>query len=150
MRVPCSWLKEYVDFSENAHEVARLLLDVGIPVENVENDGADISGVVTCRIKEVEQHPNADRLRVCQVEIGEGQMLQIVTAAPNVRPGQITAVATHGAILADGTKIKKGKMRGVLSEGMFCSAAEVGMNPADLPEDQREGIFDFTQELPLG
>lgn len=150
MRVPYSWLQDYVELPENAHVAATLLQEVGVPVENVESEGAEIHGVLTCRIEEVTQHPDADRLRVCQVNIGEGGMLQIVTAAENVRVGQITAVATNGSLLASGTKIKKGKLRGVMSEGMFCGYEEIGMDKALVPECCLEGIMDFPADLPIG
>lgn len=156
MLVPYSWLKEYVDLHENVNEVAELLQQIGIPVENVERQGPEVQGVLTCKINSVEPHPDADRLRVCQVELDKGRTLQIVTAAFNVRVGQFTAVATHGSVLADGTKIKKGKMRGVVSEGMFCGADSVGYDLSLVPEELREGILDLqiqlpdAQEIPLG
>ncbi len=156
MLVPYSWLKEYVDLHEDVHEVAELLQQIGIPVENIERQGPEVSGVLTCKISKVEPHPDADRLRVCQVELDGGKTLQIVTAATNAHEGQYTAVATHGAVLADGTKIKKGKMRGVVSEGMFCGADSVGYDESLVPEELREGILDLqaqlpqAQEIPLG
>ena len=156
MLVPYSWLKEYVDLHENVNEAAELLQQIGIPVENVERQGPDVQGVLTCKINSVEAHPDADRLRVCRVELDGGRTLQIVTAAFNVRVGQYTAVATHGSLLADGTKIKKGKMRGVVSEGMFCGADSVGYDLNLVPEELREGILDLqvqlpdAQEIPLG
>lgn len=148
MLIPYSWLKDYVDLPESVEAVSELLQQIGIPVENIERQGPEVHGVVTCKIVKVEPHPDADRLRVCQVEIGAGKVLQIVTAAANVRVGQLTAVATHGSLLADGTKIKKGKMRGVLSEGMFCGADSVGLDPELVPEDIREGILDLQVQLP--
>ena len=117
MRVPFCWLKDYVELHESAEEVAEILQSVGVPVENIEYEGAQVSNVVTCRIEKIEPHPDAERLRVCSVNIGTST-IQIVTAATNVYEGMITAVALHGSVLADGTKIKKGKLRGVVSEGM--------------------------------
>ncbi|MBQ7567424.1 phenylalanine--tRNA ligase subunit beta [bacterium] len=150
MLVPYSWLKEYVDLQEDVNQVAELLQQIGIPVENVERQGPDVQNVLTCKITKIEPHPDADRLRVCQVELDGGRTLQIVTAAFNARADQYTAVAVHGAVLADGTKIKKGKMRGVLSEGMFCGADSVGFDIAQVPEELREGILDLQVQLPEG
>lgn len=150
MRVPYSWLKEYVDLTETAQEAAALLQSVGVPVEGIEREGADISGVITGHVQDVQQHPDADRLKVCQVDMGNGERLQIVTAAPNIRQDMRVAVATHGALLASGTKIKKGKLRGVMSEGMFCSAQELGMDGLDLPPEQREGILDLPADTQPG
>ncbi len=143
MRVPYTWLQDYVDLDGSAEEAGHLLAEVGVPVEMIERQGADIQGVLSGRILTVEPHPDADRLRVTRVDVGSGNTLQIVTAAPNVREGQTVAVATHGALLAGGLRIKKGKLRGVVSEGMFCSAAELGMDGEDLPVEQREGILDL-------
>ena len=150
MRVPFCWLKDYVELHESAEEAAELLQSVGVPVENIEYEGAQVSGVLTCRLDKIERHPDAERLQVCQVSVGE-QKLQIVTAATNVYEGMVSAVATHGAVLADGTKIKKGKLRGVMSEGMFCGCSEIGVDPEVLPEEKRvEGIIDLPQDTPLG
>lgn len=149
MRVPYSWLKEYVELHESANQVAEYLLSIGIPVENIEKEGPEVTGVLTGRIKEISQHPDADRLRVCNVDMGSN-CLQIVTAATNVRVGQVVAVATHGALLASGTKIKKGKLRGVMSEGMFCGFAELGLDESELSPEQLVGILDLPQETPLG
>lgn len=150
MRVPFCWLKDYVELHESAEEVAEILQSVGVPVENIEYEGAQVSNVVTCRIEKIEPHPDAERLRVCSVNIGTS-VIQIVTAATNVYEGMITAVALHGSILADGTKIKKGKLRGVVSEGMFCGAEEVGLNIELLPEEKRvDGVLDLDSSTEVG
>ncbi|MBQ7529094.1 phenylalanine--tRNA ligase subunit beta [bacterium] len=149
MRVPFCWLKDYVKVDESAQEVAELLQSVGVPVENIESVGAQISGVVTCKIEKAEKHPEADRLQICQVNTGKDN-IQIVTAATNAREGLITAVSLHGAVLADGTKIKRTKFRGVPSEGMFCGCEEIGVDPEFFPEDKREGIVELDPSTPLG
>lgn len=149
MRVPFCWLKDYVELHESAQEAAELLQSVGVPVENIEHAGAAVSGIVTCRIESAEKHPDAERLLVCQVDAGS-EKLQIVTAAPNARAGMVTAVALHGAVLASGTKIKKGKLRGAVSEGMFCGWDEAGVDPEYLPEDKREGILDLPEDTGIG
>ncbi len=150
MRVPYTWLQDYVDLDCSAEEAAQLLQQVGVPVEMIEREGAEIQGVLTGRILSVEPHPDADRLKVTRVDMGSGSSLQIVTAAPNDREGQVEAEATHGALLANGFKNKKGKLRGVVSEGMFCSATELEMDGQDLPVEQREGILDLDQAVQPG
>jgi len=150
MRVPYTWLQDYVDLEGTAEQAAELLAQVGVPVELIEREGAEITHVLTGWILSVETHPDADRLKVTRVDVGSGTPLQIVTAAPNVRVDQVVAVATHGALLAGGLKIKKGKLRGVVSEGMFCSAAELGIDSEDLPIEQREGILDLDPGIAPG
>lgn len=150
MRVPYTWLQEYVELEGSAEEAARLLAGVGVPVELIEREGAEITQVLTGRVLSVETHPDADRLKVTRVDVGTGTPLQIVTAATNVRVDQVVAVATHGALLAGGLRIKKGKLRGVVSEGMFCSAAELGIDSEDLPIEQREGILDLDPGIQPG
>ena len=100
MRVPYTWLQDYVDLEGTAEQAAGLLAQVGVPVELIEREGAEITHVLTGRILSVEPHPDADRLKVTRVDVGSGTPLQIVTAAPNVRVDQVVAVATHGALLA--------------------------------------------------
>ncbi|HXE72522.1 MAG TPA: phenylalanine--tRNA ligase subunit beta, partial [Candidatus Nitrosotenuis sp.] len=149
MRIPFNWLKDYVEIHESAEEIARGLQRVGIPVEHIERLGEEITGVVAGIVEALEAHPDADRLRVAQVRLG-AERLQIVTAAPNVRPGQRVAVAVPGARLAGGQKIQRARMRGVESQGMMCSAAELGMDGADLPPEQREGILDLPESIEPG
>lgn len=127
MKVPVKWLKDYTDFSMNAKELGDALTLSGSNVEEVITSGEEVQNVVTGKILNIEKHPNADRLFVCQVDIGESENIQIVTAADNMKEGDVVPVALHGAVLYGGVKIKKGKLRGILSNGMFCSEEELGI-----------------------
>ena len=146
MRVPYTWLQDYVDLEGTAEQAAELLAQVGVPVELIEREGAEITHVLTGRILSVETHPDADRLKVTRVDVGSGTPLQIVTAAPNVRVDQVVAVATHGALLAGGLKIKKGKLRGIASEGMLCSATELKVPQELYPSVGEDGLLLFQEE----
>lgn len=126
MKIPYIWLKDYVDVDIDAKELADRLTMSGSNVDDVEISGANIQNVVTGLITKIERHPDAERLSVCQVNIGT-EDIQIVTAATNMKEQDVVPVALHGSVLFDGTKIKKGKLRGVLSNGMFCSEEELGI-----------------------
>lgn len=156
MKASLTWMNELVpiDFSRPAQELADCLTQAGIPVEEVTTPDKGLKKIYTGKIVEITKHPDADKLQVCQVECltedGEPITKQIVTAATNVRVGQIVPVAYHKSRLADGTEIKKGKLRGQVSEGMFCSVAELGI-PKDLvlPEEA-EGIYLLPPTTPIG
>ena len=111
MKVPYNWLKDYVEVDVPAVELGDLLTLSGSKVEGVEIAGDTIQNVVVCKIEKIEQHPDAEKLKICQVNIGEEELLQIVTAADNMKENDFVPVALHGSTLADGTKIKKGKLR---------------------------------------
>lgn len=156
MKVPFKWLGDFVDLEGvTAQQLADRLLAVGVAIEIVENrNPLGISGVVVGRIAQLEPHPNADRLRVAQVDFG-GRTLQIVTGAPNVQQGHVVPVALEGARVLDRKEgklfsIGKSKLRGLPSEGMMCSADELGIVIKDLPVDQREGVLVFPPDTPLG
>lgn len=127
MKVPYNWIKDYVDIDVTPHELGDILTLTGSQLEEVIIQGDEIQNVVVCKILKIEKHPDADRLSVCQVDIGAEEPLQIVTAATNMQEGDKVPVALHKSRLADGTEIKKGKMRGVASNGMFCSEEELGI-----------------------
>jgi phenylalanyl-tRNA synthetase beta chain len=128
MKVPLSWLKEYVDLGGlTARELSDLLTFSGVEVEGIATMGADYTGFVVGEVRACEPHPNADRLRLCQVFDGAAE-LQIVCGAPNVAAGQKVCLAKIGATMADGTKLKKAKIRGVESSGMLCAADELGLS----------------------
>lgn len=126
MKVPYNWIKDYVDVNVKPQELGDILTLTGSQLEEVIVQGDNIKNVVVCQIEKIEKHPDADRLSVCQVNIGT-ETIQIVTAATNMKEGDKVPVALHKSILADGTEIKKGKMRGVVSNGMFCSEEELGI-----------------------
>jgi len=127
MKVPVKWLKDYVDINISAKELSDKLTMSGSKVEEVIISGAEIENVVTGKIIEIVKHPDADTLVVCQVNIGLEAPIQIVTAATNMKEQDIIPVALHGSSLHGGLKIKKGKLRGILSNGMFCSEEELGI-----------------------
>ncbi|MBE7022236.1 MAG: phenylalanine--tRNA ligase subunit beta [Ruminococcaceae bacterium] len=149
MKIPMSWLSDYTDISGiTPAEYNHRMTMTGSKVEGIENQGENLQNVVTGKILEIEKHPDADKLVVCKIDVGE-KTLQIVTGAPNVKPGQTVPVALDGALLPDGTKIKTGKLRGVESAGMLCSYEELGMTEADFP-DAEYGILILEDGLPLG
>ncbi|GAA0069136.1 phenylalanine--tRNA ligase subunit beta [Clostridium sardiniense] len=146
MKVPYSWLNDYVDINVNATELGDLLTLTGSALEGIIVQGDLINRVVTCKFKSIEKHPDAEKLNVCLVDIGEDEDLQIVTAATNMKVGDIVPVALHKSTLADGTEIKKGKLRGIVSNGMFCSEAELGLKG----EDEVDGLMILPSDAPLG
>ncbi len=149
MKIPMSWLNDYTDIAGiTPAEYNHALTMTGSKVEGIENAGENLQNVVTGKILEITQHPDADKLVVCQIDVGD-KTLQIVTGAPNVKVGQTVPVALDGALLPDGTKIKTGKLRGVESCGMLCSYEELGMTEADFP-DAEYGILILEDGLPLG
>ena len=132
MKVPMSWFADFTDMSGiTPKQYAHALTMTGSKVEGVENIGAAIENVVTGKILEIKPHENSDHLVICQVDVGD-EVIQIVTGAPNVKEGQIVPVAKHQSRLPGGTVIKKGKLRGVESNGMLCSHEELGLTDADL------------------
>ena len=135
MQVSTKWLKDYLEINLSADELAEKFTMAGIPVENVIHAGEGLEKVVTGRIEQLTSHP--DHLQVCQMNIGESDLLQIVTGAPNVKQGQVVPVALVGSHLPNGQKISKGKLRGVASNGMLCSSDELKIEVA--PEDYVNG-----------
>ncbi|CDQ18247.1 phenylalanine--tRNA ligase subunit beta [Halobacillus karajensis] len=150
MLVSLNWLQEYVDVSEyTPEELAEIITKTGIEVESVEPVAEEIKGVVVGYVRSCEQHPNADKLNLCQVEVGE-ETLQIVCGAHNVAQGQKVAVATPGAVLPGNFKIKKTKLRGEESNGMICSLQELGIDEKDVPKEFSDGIFVFPEDVKVG
>ncbi len=133
MRVPLSWLREYCDPALDVHQIEERLTLTGTKVEAIHHHGVrGGEGFVVGRVLDVQPHPDADRLRVCEVDIGEtekGGPAQIVCGAPNVAAGQTVAVVLPGAVMPDGTKIKRAKLRGVVSEGMILAENELKIGP---------------------
>jgi phenylalanyl-tRNA synthetase beta chain len=154
MRIPISWLKDYVNIDLEApdalNDYAAKMTMSGSKVEKIHRLGADISGVVVGRIEEIYQHPNADKLFVTKVDIGDGELRQIVTGADNLKKGDYIPVAVNGAQLANGLVIKKTKMRGEVSDGMLVSIEEVGYTRAEYPEAPEGGIYVFDRPHELG
>jgi phenylalanyl-tRNA synthetase beta chain len=152
MQVSIKWLHDYIDFSETAEELADKLTMAGVPVENVIRADAGLDKVVTGRIAELKPHENSDHLQICTMEVGAEKPLTIVTGAPNVAKGQIVPVALVGAHLPNGQKISKGKLRGVPSFGMLCSADELHIDEDSLTEEQKgvDGILVLSPDTPVG
>jgi phenylalanyl-tRNA synthetase beta chain len=144
-----NWLRTLVNPNMNSDELSHLLTMSGLEVEEVEPVAPPFSNVVVAEVKEVAKHPNADRLNVCQVDVGTGSLLNIVCGAPNVRAGMKAICAMSGAILppgADGKpfEIKTGKLRGVESQGMMCSAKELKIS------EESSGLMELPQDAPVG
>jgi phenylalanyl-tRNA synthetase beta chain len=144
-----NWLRSMVDPKMNSDELAHLLTMSGLEVEDVEPVAPPFSNVVVAEVKEVVKHPNADRLNVCQVDAGTGTLLNIVCGAPNVRAGMKAICAKVGAVLppgADGKpfEIKLGKLRGVESQGMMCSAKELKIS------EEGSGLMELPEDAPVG
>lgn len=151
MKVSYQWLSEYVDLSGfTASELAEKLNRSGIEVDVVENRNKGVDSVVVGYVVSREKHPDADKLSVCTIDAGQSEHLQIVCGAANVAAGQKVPVALVGANLPDGLHIKRAKLRGVESQGMICSAKELGLNDRLLPKEQQEGIMVLPPETPIG
>lgn len=146
MKVPYKWLKDYVEINISAKELGDKLTLSGSKVEEVITKGDDIINVVTGKIEKIEPHPDADKLVVCQLNVGEEELVQIVTGANNMKEGDIVPVALHGASLPNGMKIKKGKLRGIVSNGMMCSEEELGI----AENIEVHGLMILPKETPLG
>ena len=127
MKFPESWLRQHVKTTATRDELAATLTAIGLEVEEMTVVGDALDGVVVARIVECAKHPEADKLQVCQVDAGNGAMLQIVFGAPNARPGLVAPLATIGTKIGDLT-IKAAKLRGVESNGMLCSAKELALD----------------------
>ena len=149
MLVSYNWLKQYTNVEDNANALAEKITRGGIEVEGVEYLAEEISGVVVGYVESKEKHLDAEKLNVCQVNVGEEENLQIVCGAPNVDAGQFVIVAKVGAKLP-GIKIKKAKLRGVESQGMICSLGELGLSKSVVPKNYQEGIYVFETEQELG
>lgn len=146
MKVPYKWLKDYVKVDINAKELGDRLTLSGSKVEEVVTSGEEIQNVVTGKLIKIEPHPDAEKLVICQVEVGEKEPIQIVTGANNMVEGDIVPVALHGSTLPNGVKIKKGKLRGILSNGMMCSAEELGI----AEENPVHGLMILDKDAPIG
>ena len=151
MKLPLSWLNEYVDLNGVSVEMLKeKLFSCGFEVEEVIEVNKNVKGIVVCKIEQIEQHPNADKLSVCQINAGSYGTLQIVTNAKNIKVGDLVPVSLDGAILADGMAIKKGKLRGVDSDGMFCGGEEIGITEEYYDGAGGDSVLVFHDDFPLG
>jgi phenylalanyl-tRNA synthetase beta chain len=137
MNVVSSWLREYCDWTWTTEELVEKLTMAGVEVEAVEQRGVSGEYFRAAKVISYEKHPNADRLRLCQVDDGEGKR-QIVCGASNFEAGDVVPLALPGAVMPGGFKIKKSKLRGETSEGMMCAAEELGL-PTE--EGKSEGLL---------
>ena len=150
MKLPLKWLKEYVDFNVTIEKFVELMMWRGFEIADIADEMPGISNVVVGRIEKIEQHPNADKLKICTLNIGAEENLIIITGAPNVFEGALVPVAVDGATLAGGVVIHPTVMRGVESFGMLCSGQELGLTEADYPGAEVYGILILQEDHPLG
>lgn len=150
MNLSMKWLADYVNVDVPIKEYCHALTMSGSKVEGYEIEGKEISNVVVGKILSVVPHENSDHLVVCQVEVGKDTPVQIVTGASNVNAGDIVPVALDGSTLPGGVKIKKGKLRGVESNGMLCSLGELGLDKRDFPYAIEDGIFIMQEPCRIG
>ncbi|GJD88985.1 Phenylalanine--tRNA ligase beta subunit [Methylobacterium hispanicum] len=145
MKFTLSWLKDHLDTGASLDAIAETLTRIGLEVEGIEDKAAALKPYVVARVLTAEQHPNADRLRVCTVDAGDGQPLQVVCGAPNARAGMISVFAPPGTYVpGKNITLSVGTIRGVESRGMLCSGAELGLG------DDHDGILDLPGDAPVG
>ena len=149
MKLPLSWLREWVEVEGTAEQIAEALTTRGFYVEGIEHHGVPHPGIVVARVLEAGKHPNADKLKLCKVDDGSGTPLSVVCGAPNVTAGMIVPLATVGTTMPNGMSIKQARIRGELSQGMLCSTRELMLS------DDHSGILELSEylgrtDLPLG
>ncbi|MGH9282303.1 MAG: YtpR family tRNA-binding protein, partial [Acidimicrobiales bacterium] len=144
MRVPLSWLRDFAPFDLDPLRLGEVFDDLGMVVEGIERIGEGLEGVVVARVLDVRAHPKADRVRVADVDAGDGRSLQVVCGAPNVAAGQLVALAPVGTVLPGDFEIGRRQVRGEWSEGMICSARELGLGP------DAEGIMVLADDHTVG
>ena len=151
MKVSVKWLEEYLDLSGiTAEELSEKMSRTGIEVDGIGLPGKGLSKIVVGETLEVVDHADSDHLHVCQVDVGQEEPIQIVCGAPNIAAGQKVIVALHGARIAGNYKIKKGKIRGEVSNGMICSLDELGYSDSVIPKKYAYGIFVLPADTIVG
>lgn len=151
MDLSMKWLSDYIDLSDiDIKQFCHGMTMSGSKVEGYEKEGAEITGVVVGKILSVVPHENSDHLVVCSVDIGEENPIQIVTGASNINAGDLVPAALNGSTLPNNIKIKKGKLRGVESNGMLCSLGELGLTTHDFPNAVEDGIFIIQEDCEPG
>lgn len=146
MKLSRKWLDEFTDINASPEEYANKMTMSGSKVEITEDPGAEITRVVVGLVTKIERHENSDHLWVCKVDAGQDELLTIVTGAQNVNAGDYVPVALNKSTLPGGVTIKKGKLRGVKSEGMLCSLSELNLDLHDFPDAEEDGIFILKEE----
>ena len=147
MKASIEWLSEYADISVEPKQLADILTMTGSKVETIDNLGGDIQNVVVGKILEIKPHTDSDHLVVTKVDVGNGEILQIVTGANNIHENDIVPIAKDGAKLPGDVEIKTGKLRGVESCGMMCSVGELGLDINSYPDQIENGIMILKPEL---
>ncbi|MGL4483976.1 MAG: phenylalanine--tRNA ligase subunit beta, partial [Anaerovoracaceae bacterium] len=160
MLVPIKWLKDYIDYDVDLKTFCEKMIMSGSNIETAENFGEVIDKVVIGKTISVDRHPDADKLVICKLDIGEEEPTQIVTGAENIFPDDFVPVALHGSRIPGpvhgqpkqegGVKIKKGKLRGITSSGMICSHEELGFEDKAVPLKDRDGIWVLDEEAKPG
>lgn len=150
MNLSMRWLKDYVDYTGTPKEFSDAMTMSGSKVEGYASENDEICNVVVGKVLSVEKHPDADKLVICQIDVGRDEPIQIVTGASNVVPGALVPCALDGSTLPNGVKIKKGKLRGVLSQGMMCSLGELNLTAHDFPYAIEDGIFLIEEDCKPG
>lgn len=150
MKLPLQWAQDFAKFSTGPQEFADSMTMSGSKVETYEREADHMKNVVIGKIVKLEHHPDSDHLWVCLVDVGEGEPVQIVTGAQNLKEGDICPAALHGAKLPNGAEIKRGKLRGVASNGMLCSLPELNLTTHDFPDATEDGILVLRTDAPLG
>ena len=141
MKVSYQWLQEYLDLDVAPQDLAEKIARTSVDINDVYSLSDGLKKIVVGEVLKCEEHPDSDHLHVCQVDVGEEEPIQIVCGAPNVQEGKKVIVALHGARIADNQKIKRGKIRGVESNGMLCALQEIGFSDKIAPKDYEDGIY---------
>ena len=142
MKVLLSWINEFVDISNvEVREIVKLLTDSGFEIEEIIDKSKGLEKVIVSKITEIKKHPNADKLVICQADIGNGNSLQIITGATNMVEGDLVPLALNGAELPCGVSIKNGVIRGVESKGMFCGGEELGVDNSIYDGAENDGLL---------
>jgi phenylalanyl-tRNA synthetase beta chain len=144
MKIVESWLREWVDPALDTNALEHQLTMLGLEVDGVDEQGDGLDGVIVAQVLEVEKHPDADRLSVCKVSAGGEETVDVVCGAPNVIAGMKSPLAVPGITLPNGLKLRKSKIRGVVSNGMLCSAVELGLG------EESDGIIALPDDAPAG
>lgn len=150
MNLSMKWLNEFVSINVPMKTFAADMTMSGSKVESYETEGEDLSNIIVGKVLSVDKHPNADTLFVCQIDVGQGEPVQIVTGADNVAAGAMVPVAMDNSVVHGGKKIKKGKLRGEVSQGMLCSLEELGLTLGDFPYAKEDGIFLLEEDCQIG
>ena len=150
MKVSYQWLQEYLDLDVAPEELAEKIARTSVDINDVYSPSDGLKKIVVGKVTKCEPHPDSDHLHVCQVDVGEDEPIQIVCGAPNVQAGKKVIVALHGARIADNQKIKRGKIRGVQSNGMLCALQEIGFSDKIAPKDYDDGIYFLPDDAKIG